>query len=163
MAAAHCSTLCVVTVCDEAPGLFLHLDAIFASFVRDITSKSVQKTRQIQGGSDIHCHCPLWSINPFSSRLFFGYFPTFFDGTCKTENRGIEHGGCGFSGLKAEFRLFVNVCVAAPDFFNDLSAVNLGVTNLSVFQVRMTSMCAQWQPHRHAGAYVVAMESLSGE
>ncbi|KAK0152379.1 Collagen alpha-1(XIV) chain [Merluccius polli] len=29
----------------------------------------------------------------------------------------------------------------------------LGVTGLSAYQVRMTSMCAQWQPHRHASAY----------
>ncbi|XP_039977374.1 collagen alpha-1(XIV) chain-like isoform X2 [Xiphias gladius] len=36
----------------------------------------------------------------------------------------------------------------------------LGVTNLSVYQVRMTSLCAQWQTHRHAVAYIVEIESL---
>ncbi|KAI3358214.1 hypothetical protein L3Q82_003212 [Scortum barcoo] len=36
----------------------------------------------------------------------------------------------------------------------------LGVTNLSVYQAKMTSMCAQWQPHRHASAYRVSIESL---
>ncbi|XP_041665058.1 collagen alpha-1(XIV) chain-like isoform X1 [Cheilinus undulatus] len=36
----------------------------------------------------------------------------------------------------------------------------LGVTNLSTYQVRMTSMCAQWQPHRHASNYRVTIESL---
>ncbi|XP_027142363.1 collagen alpha-1(XIV) chain isoform X5 [Larimichthys crocea] len=36
----------------------------------------------------------------------------------------------------------------------------LGVTNLSVYQVRMTSLCSQWQPHRHASNYRVVIESL---
>lgn len=44
-----------------------------------------------------------------------------------------------------------------------LPAVYLGVTNLSVYQVRMTSLCAQWQPHRHASAYRVLIESLLSE
>ncbi|XP_051948609.1 collagen alpha-1(XIV) chain [Xyrauchen texanus] len=40
----------------------------------------------------------------------------------------------------------------------------LGVNNLSTYQVRMTSMCAQWQPHRHANQYRVIIESqLNGE
>ncbi|XP_075996011.1 collagen alpha-1(XIV) chain-like isoform X2 [Genypterus blacodes] len=38
--------------------------------------------------------------------------------------------------------------------------LNLGVTNLNAYQVRMTSMCSQWQPHRHAGAYRVQLESV---
>ncbi|XP_010776120.1 collagen alpha-1(XIV) chain-like [Notothenia coriiceps] len=36
----------------------------------------------------------------------------------------------------------------------------LGVTNLSGYQVRMTSFCGQWQAHRHASSYRVVMESL---
>ncbi|KAM6974892.1 LOW QUALITY PROTEIN: collagen alpha-1(XIV) chain [Tautogolabrus adspersus] len=36
----------------------------------------------------------------------------------------------------------------------------LGVTNLSTYQVRMASMCAQWQPHQHASSYRVLIESL---
>ncbi|KAM3858555.1 collagen alpha-1(XIV) chain [Diretmus argenteus] len=36
----------------------------------------------------------------------------------------------------------------------------LGVTNLTPYQVRMTSMCSQWQPHRHASVYRVVIESL---
>uniref|UniRef100_A0A665U5K9 Collagen, type XIV, alpha 1b n=1 Tax=Echeneis naucrates TaxID=173247 RepID=A0A665U5K9_ECHNA len=36
----------------------------------------------------------------------------------------------------------------------------LGVSNLSPYQVRMTGLCAQWQPHRHAAAYRVVIESL---
>uniref|UniRef100_A0A671TQ80 Collagen type XIV alpha 1 chain n=1 Tax=Sparus aurata TaxID=8175 RepID=A0A671TQ80_SPAAU len=36
----------------------------------------------------------------------------------------------------------------------------LGVTNLNTYQVRMTSLCTQWQPHRHASAYRVIIESL---
>lgn len=42
-------------------------------------------------------------------------------------------------------------------------AVYLGVTNLSVYQVRMASLCAQWQPHRHASSYRVIIESLLSE
>ncbi|XP_069566387.1 collagen alpha-1(XIV) chain-like isoform X2 [Brachyistius frenatus] len=38
----------------------------------------------------------------------------------------------------------------------------LGVTNLSTYQVRMTSLCSQWQPQRHASAYRVGIESLVG-
>ncbi|KAF3706985.1 Collagen alpha-1(XIV) chain Undulin Precursor [Channa argus] len=36
----------------------------------------------------------------------------------------------------------------------------LGVTNLNTYQVRMNSLCAQWQPHRHASTYRVVIESL---
>ncbi|XP_051879302.1 collagen alpha-1(XIV) chain isoform X4 [Pristis pectinata] len=36
----------------------------------------------------------------------------------------------------------------------------LGVTNLASYDVRMTSMCARWQPHRHATTYRVLIESL---
>uniref|UniRef100_A0AAX7TV39 Collagen, type XIV, alpha 1b n=1 Tax=Astatotilapia calliptera TaxID=8154 RepID=A0AAX7TV39_ASTCA len=39
----------------------------------------------------------------------------------------------------------------------------LGVTNLSTYQVRMNGLCAQWQPHRHASAYRVALESAVGD
>lgn len=42
-------------------------------------------------------------------------------------------------------------------------AVYLGVTNLSTYQVRMTGLCAQWQPQRHASAYRVVVESLLSE
>lgn len=42
-------------------------------------------------------------------------------------------------------------------------AVYLGVTNLSAYQARMTGLCAQWQPQRHAGAYRVVVESLLSE
>ncbi|KAM9495088.1 collagen alpha-1(XIV) chain isoform 1-T1 [Clarias gariepinus] len=36
----------------------------------------------------------------------------------------------------------------------------LGVTNLNTYQVRMNSMCAQWQPHSHATQYRVTIDSL---
>uniref|UniRef100_A0A8C9VU57 Collagen type XIV alpha 1 chain n=1 Tax=Scleropages formosus TaxID=113540 RepID=A0A8C9VU57_SCLFO len=36
----------------------------------------------------------------------------------------------------------------------------LGVSNLGSYQVRMKSMCAQWQAHRHANLYRVVIESL---
>lgn len=44
-----------------------------------------------------------------------------------------------------------------------VSAVYLGVTNLSSYQVKMTSLCVQWQLHRHASAYRVHIESLLSE
>lgn len=49
------------------------------------------------------------------------------------------------------------------DFLHFLPAVNLGVTNLSAYQARMTSVCAQWQPQRHASAYRVVIESPLSE
>uniref|UniRef100_A0A8C7X7K8 Collagen type XIV alpha 1 chain n=1 Tax=Oryzias sinensis TaxID=183150 RepID=A0A8C7X7K8_9TELE len=39
----------------------------------------------------------------------------------------------------------------------------LGVTNLSTYQVRMTSVCAQWQTHRHASAYRAVIQPLLGD
>ncbi|KAK6290981.1 hypothetical protein J4Q44_G00386180, partial [Coregonus suidteri] len=36
----------------------------------------------------------------------------------------------------------------------------LGVTNLNTYQVMMSSLCAQWQPHRQANLYRVVIESL---
>uniref|UniRef100_A0AAZ3S2A9 Collagen, type XIV, alpha 1a n=1 Tax=Oncorhynchus tshawytscha TaxID=74940 RepID=A0AAZ3S2A9_ONCTS len=36
----------------------------------------------------------------------------------------------------------------------------LGVTNLNTYQVMMSSMCVQWQPHRQADLYRVVIESL---
>uniref|UniRef100_A0A8C2JKZ4 Collagen, type XIV, alpha 1b n=1 Tax=Cyprinus carpio TaxID=7962 RepID=A0A8C2JKZ4_CYPCA len=35
----------------------------------------------------------------------------------------------------------------------------LGVSNLSTFQVRSSSMCVQWQPHRHANLYRLVLQS----
>lgn len=36
----------------------------------------------------------------------------------------------------------------------------LGVSNLTPYQVRTSSLCVQWQPHRHASTYRLLMESL---
>ncbi|XP_061617018.1 collagen alpha-1(XIV) chain-like isoform X1 [Phyllopteryx taeniolatus] len=38
----------------------------------------------------------------------------------------------------------------------------LAVTDLSVYQQRKSSLCAQWRPQRHAGAYRVVIESAGG-
>ncbi|XP_016896657.1 collagen alpha-1(XIV) chain isoform X2 [Cynoglossus semilaevis] len=38
--------------------------------------------------------------------------------------------------------------------------LSLAVSNLSVSQQRTTSLCAQWQPHPHANAYRLTLESL---
>lgn len=42
-------------------------------------------------------------------------------------------------------------------------AVFLGVSGLSTYQVRMNSMCAQWQPVSQASLYRVIIESLLSE
>ncbi|MED6270422.1 hypothetical protein CHARACLAT_010181, partial [Characodon lateralis] len=38
----------------------------------------------------------------------------------------------------------------------------LGVSNLSTYQVRMTSVCAQWVPQRHASSYRLVIQSVTG-
>lgn len=44
-----------------------------------------------------------------------------------------------------------------------LPPVFLGVSNLTPYQVRTTSLCAQWQPQRHASTYRLLIESLLSE
>ncbi|XP_040287934.1 collagen alpha-1(XIV) chain isoform X1 [Bufo bufo] len=39
----------------------------------------------------------------------------------------------------------------------------LGVTNLRSYQIKMTSICAQWQPQSHATSYRIIIESLRDE
>lgn len=39
----------------------------------------------------------------------------------------------------------------------------LGVSGLNAYQVKVSSICAQWQPHRHASSYRLLLESVSGE
>ncbi|XP_075900293.1 collagen alpha-1(XIV) chain-like isoform X2 [Nelusetta ayraudi] len=38
----------------------------------------------------------------------------------------------------------------------------LGVSNLSSYQVKVTSLCTQWQPQRHAASYRLLLEVLPG-
>uniref|UniRef100_A0A8C6YD44 Collagen type XIV alpha 1 chain n=1 Tax=Naja naja TaxID=35670 RepID=A0A8C6YD44_NAJNA len=60
----------------------------------------------------------------------------------------------------------VKVFASYPTGFSEALAsvaktLYLGVTNLGPYQTRMTSLCAQWQPHRHATAYRIVIESLT--
>ncbi|KAG8133912.1 hypothetical protein E2320_011659, partial [Naja naja] len=55
----------------------------------------------------------------------------------------------------------VKVFASYPTGFSEALAMYLGVTNLGPYQTRMTSLCAQWQPHRHATAYRIVIESLT--
>uniref|UniRef100_A0A670Y0E3 Collagen type XIV alpha 1 chain n=1 Tax=Pseudonaja textilis TaxID=8673 RepID=A0A670Y0E3_PSETE len=60
----------------------------------------------------------------------------------------------------------VKVFASYPTGFSEALAsvaktLYLGVTNLGAYQTRMTSLCAQWQPHRHATAYRIVIESLT--
>ncbi|CAJ0965489.1 unnamed protein product, partial [Ranitomeya imitator] len=38
----------------------------------------------------------------------------------------------------------------------------LGVTNLNAYQIKVTSICSQWQQQRHASSYRIIIESLRG-
>ncbi|XP_068094064.1 collagen alpha-1(XIV) chain isoform X2 [Hyperolius riggenbachi] len=59
----------------------------------------------------------------------------------------------------------LKVLASYPSGFSDaLTGVGrtlyLGVTGLSAYQVKMTSICSQWQLHRHASSYRIIIESL---
>ncbi|XP_073446369.1 collagen alpha-1(XIV) chain isoform X2 [Dendrobates tinctorius] len=59
----------------------------------------------------------------------------------------------------------LKVLASYPTGFSEpLSGVGktlyLGVTNLNAYQVKMTSICSQWQQQRHATSYRIIIESL---
>lgn len=72
-----------------------------------------------------------------------------------------------------EFSLQTRSTCSSPQMFLSCSSVFradsflhpvfLGVSNLTPYQVRMTSLCAQWQPQRHASTYRLLIESLLSE
>ncbi|XP_072323011.1 collagen alpha-1(XIV) chain isoform X2 [Scyliorhinus torazame] len=58
-------------------------------------------------------------------------------------------------------KLFATYATGSSDaLVGRAKTLYLGVTNLTPYQVRMTSMCAHWQLHRHATTYRIVIESL---
>ncbi|KAM7384842.1 hypothetical protein PAMA_011955 [Pampus argenteus] len=65
------------------------------------------------------------------------------------------------SGTEYSVKVIASYTTGSSDALSGRAkTLYLGVTQLSLYQVRMTSMCAQWLPHRHASAYRVLIESL---
>ncbi|XP_066479846.1 collagen alpha-1(XIV) chain isoform X6 [Tiliqua scincoides] len=65
------------------------------------------------------------------------------------------------SGTEYSVKVFASYSMGFSDALAGVAkTLYLGVTNLGAYQVRMTSLCAQWQLHRHATAYRVVIDSL---
>ncbi|XP_041104554.1 collagen alpha-1(XIV) chain-like isoform X4 [Polyodon spathula] len=65
------------------------------------------------------------------------------------------------SGTEYSVKLIASYTTGSSDALTGKAkTLYLGVTNLNTYQVRMTSMCGQWQPHRQATLYRVMIESL---
>lgn len=65
------------------------------------------------------------------------------------------------SGMDYSVKVIASYTTGSSDALSGRAkTLYLGVTNLSTYQVRMTGLCTQWQPHRHANAYRVVLESL---
>ncbi|XP_067888659.1 collagen alpha-1(XIV) chain isoform X2 [Heterodontus francisci] len=65
------------------------------------------------------------------------------------------------SGTEYIVKLFATYSTGSSDpLVGRAKTLYLGVTNLAPYQVRMTSMCAHWQLHRHATTYRVVIETL---
>uniref|UniRef100_A0A8C0IMS5 Collagen alpha-1(XIV) chain n=1 Tax=Chelonoidis abingdonii TaxID=106734 RepID=A0A8C0IMS5_CHEAB len=66
-----------------------------------------------------------------------------------------------FSGTEYSVKVFASYSTGFSDALaGTAKTLYLGVTNLDTYQVRMTSVCAQWQLHSHATAYRIVIESL---
>ncbi|XP_053875162.1 collagen alpha-1(XIV) chain isoform X1 [Malaclemys terrapin pileata] len=66
-----------------------------------------------------------------------------------------------FSGTEYSVKVFASYSTGFSDALaGTAKTLYLGVTNLDTYQVRMTSVCAQWQLHSHATAYRIVTESL---
>ncbi|RXM33453.1 Collagen alpha-1(XIV) chain [Acipenser ruthenus] len=65
------------------------------------------------------------------------------------------------SGTEYSVKLIASYTTGSSDALTGKAkTLYLGVTNLNTYQVHMTSMCGQWQPHRQATLYRVMIESL---
>uniref|UniRef100_UPI00398F5510 collagen alpha-1(XIV) chain isoform X2 n=1 Tax=Pristiophorus japonicus TaxID=55135 RepID=UPI00398F5510 len=65
------------------------------------------------------------------------------------------------SGTEYIIKLFATYSTGSSDaLVGRAKTLYLGVTNLTPYQVRMTSMCARWQLHRHATTHRLVIESL---
>ncbi|KAM4706318.1 collagen alpha-1(XIV) chain isoform 1-T1 [Rhinophrynus dorsalis] len=66
-----------------------------------------------------------------------------------------------FSGTEYSLKVYASYSTGSSDALTGIGkTLHLAVTNLSAYQIRMTSMCAQWQLQRHASSYRVIIESL---
>ncbi|XP_043922855.1 collagen alpha-1(XIV) chain isoform X2 [Protopterus annectens] len=66
------------------------------------------------------------------------------------------------SGTQYNVKVFAAYSSGSSDALTGTSrTLYLGVRNLDTHQVRMTSMCAEWQLHQHASSYRVVIESLA--
>ncbi|KAM8966281.1 collagen alpha-1(XIV) chain isoform 2-T2 [Pelodytes ibericus] len=66
------------------------------------------------------------------------------------------------SGTEYSLKVLASYSTGFSDPLSGLGkTLYLGVTNLNAYQVRMTSMCAQWQLQRHATGYRAIIESLA--
>ncbi|XP_060948245.1 LOW QUALITY PROTEIN: collagen alpha-1(XIV) chain-like [Limanda limanda] len=65
------------------------------------------------------------------------------------------------SGTEYSVKVIASYTTGSSDALSGKAkTLDLRVTGLSVTQVRMTGLCAQWTPHRHASASRVVVESL---
>ncbi|XP_063307174.1 collagen alpha-1(XIV) chain isoform X2 [Pelobates fuscus] len=68
------------------------------------------------------------------------------------------------SGTEYSLKVLASYSTGFSDPLSGLGkTLYLGVTNLNSYQVKMTSMCAQWQLQRHATAYRAIIESIQDE
>uniref|UniRef100_A0A0P6JDH5 Collagen alpha-1(XIV) chain n=1 Tax=Heterocephalus glaber TaxID=10181 RepID=A0A0P6JDH5_HETGA len=65
------------------------------------------------------------------------------------------------SGMDYSVKIFASQAKGFSDALTGLvKTLFLGVTELQAHQVEMTSLCAQWQVHRHATAYRIVVENI---
>ncbi|EPQ20003.1 Collagen alpha-1(XIV) chain [Myotis brandtii] len=65
------------------------------------------------------------------------------------------------SGMDYNVKIFASQASGFSDALTGVvKTLFLGVTNLQADQIQMTSLCAQWQVHRHATAYRIVIESV---
>ncbi|XP_050993224.1 collagen alpha-1(XIV) chain isoform X3 [Labeo rohita] len=69
------------------------------------------------------------------------------------------------SGTEYSVKVIATYTTGSSEALNGRAkTLYLGVSNLNTYQVRTTSMCVQWQPHRHANLYRLILQSpLIGE
>ncbi|XP_005994616.1 collagen alpha-1(XIV) chain isoform X2 [Latimeria chalumnae] len=67
------------------------------------------------------------------------------------------------SGTEYSVKLFASYSTGSSDALSGVAkTLYLGVTNMNVYQVQMTTLCAQWRYHRYATMYRVVIEPLRG-
>ncbi|KAK1332010.1 hypothetical protein QTO34_007687 [Cnephaeus nilssonii] len=65
------------------------------------------------------------------------------------------------SGMDYNVKIFASQASGFSDALTGVvKTLFLGVTDLQADQIQMTSLCAQWQVHRHATAYRIVIESV---